>query len=185
MANVATPHAALDPAVQEAIGEQRARRSQHLATRERASGTLLVGGFLAASALIALLLPPSNRAPGVIVVLLLLAAYSLAFRLDFEVGTGLAVPTQVVLVPMLFILPLAQVPFLVAAGILLGSAVDYSRRRIHLERVFLPLASGWYVLGPVLVLGIAGEARPSVGSAPLYLGAFGPARLRFRELGCA
>jgi HD-GYP domain-containing protein (c-di-GMP phosphodiesterase class II) len=178
MANVATPHAALDPAVQEAIGDQRARRSQHLATRERTSAALLGGGFLAVAALIALLLPSSDRSPGIVVVLLLLAAYGLAFRLDFEVGTGLAVPTQVVLVPMLFILPLAQVPFLVAAGILFGSVIDYARRRIHLERVFLPIASGWYVLGPVLVLGIAGEARPSVGSMPLYLGAFG-AQLAF------
>jgi HD-GYP domain-containing protein (c-di-GMP phosphodiesterase class II) len=178
MANVATPHAALDPAVQEAIGDQRARRSQHLATRERASAAFLGGAFLVASALVALLLPSSDRSPGVVVILLLLAAYGLAFRLDFEVGTGLAVPTQVVLVPMLFILPLAQVPFLVAAGILLGSVIDYARRRIHLERVFLPLASGWYVLGPVLVLGIAGEASPSVGSMPLYLGALG-AQLAF------
>jgi HD-GYP domain-containing protein (c-di-GMP phosphodiesterase class II) len=178
MANVATPHAALDPAVQEAIGDQRARRSQHLATRERASAAFLGGAFLVASAFVALLLPWSDRSPGVVVILLLLAAYGLAFRLDFEVGTGLAVPTQVVLVPMLFILPLAQVPFLVAAGILLGSVIDYARRRIHLERVFLPLASGWYVLGPVLVLGIAGEASPSVGSMPLYLGALG-AQLAF------
>jgi putative nucleotidyltransferase with HDIG domain len=178
MANVATPHAALDPAVQEAIGDQRARRSRHLAARERASAALLGGGFLAASVLGAVLLPSSHRSPGLPVVFLLLASYGLAFRLDFEVGTGLAVPTQVVLVPMLFIVPLAQVPFLVAAGILLGSAIDYTRRRIHLERVFLPLASGWYVLGPVLVLGIAGEARPSVVTMPLYIGAFG-AQLAF------
>jgi putative nucleotidyltransferase with HDIG domain len=171
MANVATTHAALDPTVQEAIGDQRARRSQHLARRERASAVLLGGGFLAAGALLAALLPPSERSPDLPVIVLLLGAYALAFRLDFEVGTGLAVPTQVVLVPMLFIVPLALAPFLVAAGILLGSVIDYARHRIHLERVFLPLASGWYVIGPVAVLGIAGEAPPTVSSMPLYLGA--------------
>jgi HD-GYP domain-containing protein (c-di-GMP phosphodiesterase class II) len=171
MANLAAAQAALDPTAQEAIGDQRARRSRHLAARERSSALLLGGGFLSAATVTAALLPPSDRDPGLPVVLLLLVAYGVAFRLDFEVGTGLAVPTQVVLVPMLFIVPLAQVPFLVAAGILLGSAIDYTRHRIHLERVFLPLASGWYVLGPVLVLGIAGEAPPSVGSAPLYLAA--------------
>ena len=170
MANLAA-QATLDPAAQEAIGDQRARRSQHLATRERASAALLGGGFLATAIVVAMLLPPSHRDPGLPVVLMLLAAYGLAFRLDFEVGTGLAVPTQVVLVPMLFIVPLAQVPFLVAAGILLGSVIDYGRHRIHLERVFLPLASGWYVLGPVIVLGLAGEAPPDVGAAPLYLAA--------------
>jgi putative nucleotidyltransferase with HDIG domain len=171
MANVATTHAALDPTVQEAIGDQRARRSQHLARRERASAALLGGGFLAAGTLLAALLPASGRSPGLPVIVLILGAYALAFRLDFEVGTGLAVPTQVVLVPMLFIVPLGLVPFLVAAGILLGSVIDYARHRIHLERVFLPLASGWYVIGPVAVLGLSGEAPPTVSSMPLYLGA--------------
>jgi putative nucleotidyltransferase with HDIG domain len=171
MADLAAAQVALDPAAQEAIGDQRARRSRHLAARERASALLLGGGFLFAAVVVAALLPPSQRDPGLPILLLLIATYGVAFRLDFEVGTGLAVPTQVVLVPMLFIVPLAQVPFLVAAGILLGSTIDYARHRIHLERVFLPLASGWYVLGPVLVLGIAGEAPPHVASAPLYLAA--------------
>ena len=171
MANVATHRAALDPAVQDAIGDLRARRSRGLATRERLSTALLGGGFLLAAALAAALLPASERSPATLLAVALVAAYGLAFRLNFEIGTGSAALTQVVLVPMLFVLPLQQVPALVAAGILLGSAVDYARRRIHFERVFLPLASGWYVLGPVLVLSLAGEAPPTISSLPLYLGA--------------
>jgi HD-GYP domain-containing protein (c-di-GMP phosphodiesterase class II) len=171
MANVAANQAALDPAVENAIGDQRARQSLRLAARERASTAALGGGFVLGALLIATLLPASQRSPDAWVYLLLVATYALSFRLLFEVGTGSAVPTQVVLVPALFILPVAQVPFLVAAGMLAGTSIDYIRGRIHLGRVFLCLANGWHALGPVLVLGFAGEAPPSVSSVPLYVGA--------------
>jgi HD-GYP domain-containing protein (c-di-GMP phosphodiesterase class II) len=169
MASVATPQAALDPTVETAIGDLRARRPRELAGREWVSAVVLGGGFLAAATSIAIVLPASQREPGPFALLLLLAAFGLAFRLDFEVGTGSAVPTQLVLVPMLFVAPLSWVPFLVAGGILLGSVIDYARGTIHLQRVLLSLVSGWYVLGPVVVLGIAGEAPPSLASFPLYL----------------
>jgi putative nucleotidyltransferase with HDIG domain len=171
MGNVAATQAALDPAVEDAIGDLRARRPRSLARREQLSSLALGGGFLVAAVATAALLPGSDRRPGTLVLLLLLAAYGVAFRLDFEVGTGFAVPTQLVLVPMLFVAPLGWVPFLVAGGIVLGSVIDYARGAIHLERVFLSLVSGWYVLGPVVVLGAAGEAPPALNHVPLYLGA--------------
>ena len=171
MASVATPQAALDPAVESAIGDLRARRPRGLVRREWISALVLGGGFLAASSLVADLLPASERKPGPLVLFLLLAAYGLAFRLVFDVGTGSAVPTQLVLVPMLFVVPLSWVPFLVAGGILLGSVIDFARGTIHMQRVVLSLVSGWYVLGPVAVLGAAGEGPPALANVPLYIGA--------------
>ena len=171
MASVASPQATLDPAVEDAIGGLRARRPRSLVRREWISALVLGGGFLAASSLVAVLLPASEREPGALVLLLLLAAYGLAFRLVFDVGTGSAVPTQLVLVPMLFVAPLSWVPFLVASGIFLGSVIDYARGAIHFQRVLLSLVSGWYVLGPVVVLGAAGEAPPTLAQVPLYIGA--------------
>jgi HD-GYP domain-containing protein (c-di-GMP phosphodiesterase class II) len=171
MSNVATSHAALDPSVEEAIGDQRARRARRLAGREQVSAALLGGGFALAAVLAAALLPASQRSPDAAVYLLLVAAYALSFRLLFEVGTGSAVPTQVVLVPMLFIVPVGYVPLLIAAGMLLGTLGDFAQGRVHLGRVFLPFANGWHALGPVLVLGLAGEAPPRISSLPLYVGA--------------
>jgi putative nucleotidyltransferase with HDIG domain len=171
MANVAANQAALDPAVEDAIGDLRARQPRSLARAELRSSVVLGGGFVAAALLSALLLPASQRHPDALVVVLLLAAYGISFRLDFEVGTGFAVSTQLVLVPTLFILPLAWVPALAAAGILLGGVIDYLRKEVHLERALLPLVNGWYVFGPVLVLSAAGEAPPALTSIPLYVGA--------------
>ena len=47
-------------------------------------------------------------------------------RVEFEVGSGTAVPTQLVLVPMLFALPASWVPLCAAAGYVLGHVL---RRR--------------------------------------------------------
>ena len=116
-------------------------------------------------------LMPSDRSPSALTVALLIAAYVLAFRVDFEVGTGFAVPTQVVFVPMLFVLPAGAVPLAVAAAIVLASLVDSARRLLHVERVFLRLSNAWYAFGPALVLGLAGERPPSLADWPLYAAA--------------
>ena len=86
----------LDPDEQRVIEERRARRLHRLAHREVWSFALFAGGFLAVAILMAVLLP-SHRSPGIGAVLVLIAAYAAAFRLDFEIGTGSAVPTQLIL----------------------------------------------------------------------------------------
>ena len=163
--------AELDPDAQGAIGEQRARRPRALTRRERVSAVVLGGGFLVAAFATAILMPASDRELSFGLTALLVAGYALAYRLDFEVGTGSAPPVQLVLVPMLFVVPVAYVPLLVAAGTVLGNLIDYARGTIHLERVFLRIVNAWHALGPALVLGLAGEGPPSLDRWPLYLGA--------------
>jgi putative nucleotidyltransferase with HDIG domain len=163
--------AELDPDAQGAIGEQRARRPRALTQREWVSAVVLGGGFLVAAFATAILMPASDRELSFGLTALLVAGYALAYRLDFEVGTGSAVPVQLVLVPMLFVVPVAYVPLLVAAGTVLGNLIDYARGTIHLERVFLRIVNAWHALGPALVLGLAGEGPPSLDQWPLYLGA--------------
>jgi HD-GYP domain-containing protein (c-di-GMP phosphodiesterase class II) len=161
----------LDIEVQQSIEEGRARRLTELARHERVS--LLVANvlFLSVGAAMALLIP-SGRSPSLLAVVLLVGAYALAYRLEFELSTGSAVPTQLVLVPMLFLLPLGVVPFAVAAAIVLACVVEVARGLIHPERVLLQTGSNaWYAIGPVLVLAAAGEAAPSLSNWPLYVAA--------------
>jgi putative nucleotidyltransferase with HDIG domain len=169
---MSTAAPALDPDAQRVIEEQRARRLRRLATRDRATLVVSVLAFLATAGLLAAFLP-SQRAPSLGTVALLVGAYALAFRLDFEVGTGSAVPTQLILVPMLFVLPVGLVPLAVAAGIAAASLVDWLRGSLHLERVFLRLVNSWHAVGPALVLGLAPEGTPNLARWPLYLGALG------------
>jgi HD-GYP domain-containing protein (c-di-GMP phosphodiesterase class II) len=155
----------------EVIEEQRVRRLARLAANERFSLVLSNVGFLAA-ALALFLLVPSDRSPSALAVVLLVAAYAVAFRLDFEIGTGSAVPTQLILVPMFFVLPTGSVPLAVAGAILLASLLDALRGSLHFERVFVHLGTNaWHAVGPALVLGLAGEGPPTLSRWPLYVGA--------------
>jgi HD-GYP domain-containing protein (c-di-GMP phosphodiesterase class II) len=165
---MSTAAATLDPDAQRVIEEQRARRLSRLARRDRWSLIISTGAFLSVAALLPLLLP-SERSPSFLTVLVLIGAYAAAFRLDFEVATGSAVPTQLFLVPMLFVLPTGFVPLAVAAGILLGSVVDYVRGDLHFERGFFRLVYAWHAVGPALVLGLAGEGPPALSRWPLYV----------------
>jgi putative nucleotidyltransferase with HDIG domain len=114
---------------------------------------------------------PSDRTPSTLAVLLLVSAYAVAFHLDFEIGTGSAVPTQIILVPMFFVLPTGSVPLAVAGAIMLASLVDAVRGSLHLERVFVHLGNAWHAVGPALVLGLAGEGQPELSRWPLYVAA--------------
>lgn len=152
------------------IEAQRARQTAPLPHADRVLAGVLGGGFLAVAVPLSLLLP-SGRSPSAVVVLGLIAAYAAAFRLDFEVGAGFAVPTQLVLVPMLFILPLGVVPICVAAAILLARVIDGARRALHVERTLLGIADAWYVVGPVVVLAVAGQSSPRLALWPVYVAA--------------
>jgi HD-GYP domain-containing protein (c-di-GMP phosphodiesterase class II) len=157
----------LDPEEQRVIEEQRARRLHQLARRELWSIVVFVGGFVAVALLLALLVP-SHRHPGAVAVLLLVGAYAAAFRLDFEIGTGSAIPTELILVPMLFVLPVGMVPLAVAAGIVVGSLEECVRGTLRVPRVAVRIVIAWHAIGPALVLGLAGERGPRLSDWPLY-----------------
>jgi HD-GYP domain-containing protein (c-di-GMP phosphodiesterase class II) len=165
--SVATPTAAdLDPEAGGLIEEARARASERLAARDSRATLFGALAFFAIAVPFAFL-APSDRVvrPGVLV--LLVVAYALAARVEFEVGSGFAVPTQIVFVPMLFLLPVALVPLCVAVGFLLCSAPDFVRKRVHGERALLEIFSAWHALGPALVLAVAGEPAPTWDVLPL------------------
>jgi HD-GYP domain-containing protein (c-di-GMP phosphodiesterase class II) len=169
VATAATPSAHSSGGLEaEVIEEQRVRRLARLAANERLSLAVSNALFIA-TALALFVLLPSERTPSTLSVLLLVTAYAVAFRLDFEIGTGSAVPTQLILVPMFFVLPTGSVPLAVAGAIMLASLLDAVRGSLHFERVFLHLGNAWHAVGPALVLGLAGEGPPTLSRWPLYV----------------
>jgi HD-GYP domain-containing protein (c-di-GMP phosphodiesterase class II) len=153
---------------QDAVAELRAHRLGGFSRRERIAVLVLGGGFLATAVLLALLVP-TGRSPSILAVVSLVVAYGLVSRIEFELGSGSLVPTELLLVPMLFALPLGWVPLAVAAAYVGGSIVDAARGRIHPERIALRLVDSWHVVGPVLVLAVAGESDPSWSDWPIYV----------------
>jgi HD-GYP domain-containing protein (c-di-GMP phosphodiesterase class II) len=162
----------LDPESERLIEESRERLDHRLDRRERTGEALAAGAFLAVATAMAVLLPweRSLEAP---LALALVVAYAVASRVRFEVGPCYTDPSQLVLVPMLFLLPPAVVPLLVAAASVAGGLPDYVQGRRHAERAVLSLSDSFYAVGPALVLALASAGEPTLADWPLYLGALG------------
>ena len=168
----AAPRAELDPELGERIEDGRTRRGSRLGRRELWANVFPGTAFLVVAGLL-VFVTESARSPAPLTVLLLIGAYALAYRIEFEIGSGLAVPTQLLFVPMLFVLPLGLVPFAVAAGIMLANVAEILEGRIQAERVFVRLGNAFYSLGPVLVFAAFGEAVPALHHWPIYVLALG------------
>jgi HD-GYP domain-containing protein (c-di-GMP phosphodiesterase class II) len=150
------------------IAEARKRRPHGLGVRDWRFSFGAAVGFVA-FAVVAPILIDSHRSASPLVFMTIIGAYALAATVEFEVGDGSAVPTQLVLVPMLFLLPLGLVPACVVAGLLLADVPHYVRREAHPERAVPLVMSAWYSAGPVIVLGAFGETAPRVSHWHVYL----------------
>lgn len=152
------------------LGDARERLAHEVTRRERRvtlASCLLF--FAVAGAMIALL--PAGRDLDVALLLVLVLAHTLAERVEFEVGAGYTVPTQLVLVPMLLLLPLTWVPLVVAFCGLLGQMPDLLRGRKRPDRVLMTMPGAWHAVWPVLVLGAAGAPEPELALLALYAAA--------------
>jgi HD-GYP domain-containing protein (c-di-GMP phosphodiesterase class II) len=157
------------------IGAARARTRERILVRDRIA-SLLVGGAYLVTALGLAFFLPAQGAPSLLTFALLVGGYALASRVEFEVGSGAAIPTQLAFVPMLFLLPLNLVPLCVTAGMLLRSPSTILRGRAQLERLPLLFVCSWHAVGPVLVLALANGAehrQPRWSDWPIYVVALG------------
>jgi putative nucleotidyltransferase with HDIG domain len=159
----------LDPAVQELLESSARALPEPMPARMRIVEGAATGLFLAAAVALVVLLPGGAPAPGLVVACVL--AYAAASRTRFEVGIGFAFPTQLVLVPMLFVLPAAWVPLAAAAALLLAYLPGVLRRTTHPDSLILAPADCWYVVPPALLLALTGAGEPSWSDWPLYLAA--------------
>jgi HD-GYP domain-containing protein (c-di-GMP phosphodiesterase class II) len=101
--------------------------------------------------------------------ILLVVAYVIACRAQFEIADGYTVPTELVLVPMLFLLPTPVVPLVVSISWVLGRLLDYSSGNTSVHRAFHVFGDCWHSVGPALVLAIAGAQIFSWDEWPVYL----------------
>ena len=152
----------------ELVEHARARAKRRLGGASEKVALGMAAGFLLAAVACAVLLPAS-RSFSPLAAVLGVAAYAFASRVQFEVGDGFAHPTQLVLVPMFFTLPVRSVPLLVAAGFVVGQLLRRTHPASHTP---IDIANAWYSLGPALVLAFAGPRQPSWADAPIYVVAF-------------
>jgi putative nucleotidyltransferase with HDIG domain len=158
-----------DPNVEELLRGAAPHALRPLAGRERVSEALLALGLLGAVAGLFAVggwwsFPPLLAA-GLVVLL------AVAKRIDFRTGGVTAPPIQLVIVPMLLLLPPALAPLLVIAGCALGRADKYVARRTHPDRLLLHFSDAWAPVGAAFVIALAGHHPPSPDQWPVYLAA--------------
>ena len=135
---------------------------------ERGRELLVAAGFLAAALALALLAEPAREwdTPRAVV---LVALFALAARIELDVGQGYTVPTQLVFIPMLLLLPTTWVPLLVAAGWLLAKLSEVVTGRITLDRAVIAFGNSWFAVGPAAVLVALDAERADWNLWPAYL----------------
>src|SRR2546430_1975208 len=106
-----------DANVDALIEQSRRLATTPLGDRDRLASLLLAVPFLVVSVAL-VVFAHSSRQAGLWTLGVFVVSYALASRIDFEIGTGSAVPTQLVLVPMLVLLPVQYVPLCVLVGLL-------------------------------------------------------------------
>ncbi|HWT24893.1 MAG TPA: hypothetical protein VN213_15430, partial [Solirubrobacteraceae bacterium] len=145
-----------DWAVERLLHGRRPHRARRLDPDERRVDAAVAVLLLATAAALAAL-APAGRAFEADTAAVLVVGFAVALRIRLYVGAGYTSPTQLVLVPMLFWLPAASVPLLVAAALAGAALVDVARGRAHPERAVSAVADGWSAVGPSVVLVAAGE----------------------------
>jgi diguanylate cyclase (GGDEF)-like protein len=128
------------------------RRLTRREARVEAAAAVL---FVVAAAAMALLLPDSRPFDAGLA-LALIVSFALASMVPLHLGAGSAMPTQLLLVPMLFLLPPAAVPACVGLGLAGAAALGALRRREHPERILTGTADAWHAVAPSLVFAAAG-----------------------------
>jgi HD-GYP domain-containing protein (c-di-GMP phosphodiesterase class II) len=136
----------------------------HARTVFALGGVASVAGIVATSAFV-----HGGPAFSLFLAALFVVLYAVVSRVTFEIGIGSAVPTQLVLVPMLFALPIGAVPAVVAAGLLLQTVA--ARPWPWRARALPLMASAAHALGPVLVIAFAHGLPLRWSAWPVYVAA--------------
>jgi len=129
--------------------------SRRLTGRELRVERAAAASFAVAATAMAVVLPHSRPFEPALA-LALIVSLALASKVPLHLGAGSAMPTQIVLVPMLFLLPPEVVPACVGIGLAGAALVDALRDREHPERILTGTADAWHAVAPSLVFVVAG-----------------------------
>jgi len=130
--------------------DRRATRRELIAEAAAGAAFLLVAIPMALPALIEGRLPLGTA-------LLLVCLYALVRTIRFQIGVGAIVPSYLVLVPMLILLPPSTVPLLAGVGLVLGTSIRVLAERSNPQAILFSLPDGWHTIGPAVVLMLAGH----------------------------
>jgi HD-GYP domain-containing protein (c-di-GMP phosphodiesterase class II) len=150
-------------------------RERHLdggdARRLVVTETVAAAAFVIAAGALAVL-GSSARSFSLSAIAVTVVPYILAAQVRYPVGSAWTAPTQLVFVPMLFLLPTPFVPLIVAACSLAGQLPRVFGGGMSPTRALARVGDSFYSLGPALVLVVFGAQVFSWANWPLFVLAF-------------
>jgi HD-GYP domain-containing protein (c-di-GMP phosphodiesterase class II) len=158
------------PELERLFARGRDRARERARGRERSVEAIAASAFLAVALGMALFLS-SPRSLDFGELALLMVAYVITCRAKFDIADGYTVPTELVFVPMLFLLPTPIVPLVVSVSWALGRLIDYATGQTSVHRAFHVFGDCWHSIGPAVVLIAAGAQVFEWSNWPIYLGA--------------
>src|SRR4051794_37935919 len=145
-------------------------RPRTLPPRERRVEAALALLALGASLALALFGHPA-RSFSPPLALAFMAVYAVVNRVEFRVGDGNIVPTQLLVFPMLLLLPTPIVPLLIAGAMVAGAAELALRGVITPQQMLLGYNDATFALAPAAVLVALGAQTPAWSAWPAYAAA--------------
>jgi HD-GYP domain-containing protein (c-di-GMP phosphodiesterase class II) len=127
--------------------------------------------FIAAAVALAVF-GSSVRTASISALVVSVVAYIAAGQVRYPVGSAWTAPTQLVFVPMLFVLPTPLVPLIVGACSVADLVPQAFRGQLSAARTFARVADSFYSVGPVVVLLLFDAQVFSWSKLPVYLLAF-------------
>ena len=163
-------HTELDPAMEVALERRHEERQSQLAHRERVAEVSLAAIALLGAVALAIF-APHGRSFDPALAVALGAAFSVAYRVRFHDGAGYTTPTQLVLVPMLLLLPAAVVPLVVATAMAAANLHRCAKGDVHFGRIVISFADATFSLAPATVIAFAAPSEPGWHAWPVYAAA--------------
>ncbi|MGH2715858.1 MAG: diguanylate cyclase domain-containing protein [Thermoleophilaceae bacterium] len=135
------------------MSDARQRGQRGAERRERITESVAAVLFVAVA--VAMAVGWATDALDVVTAVVLVGCFVVLHQVEFDVGEGRTRPVQLVLVPMLLLLPPAAVPLIVASALLLAQLPGMVARR-EPWGLLHSLADGWFSVAPALVLATLG-----------------------------
>ena len=158
---------AADP-VERLLEDSWSARAQRATRRELVVEAILAALFLLVAIPMAIPAFAGGDAPAGLTILLV-ALYAVVSRaVRFPLGAGFVVPSYLILVPMLILLPPGAVPLLAATGLVLGTGARLLAGRGSKDGLLFAVPDAWHAVGPAVVLTQAGSEHGLTRGA-LYL----------------
>ena len=171
MATIGTTQPDSDPGLQRLMVSSRVRLGEGLIERERVVELASAIAFLlVALALVVVVEPTRQLDLGLAIAMT--GLYALGTRVEFQMGATWTDPSQLMLVPMFFLLPTEMVPAFVAFGMLISRLPDYLSGGVHVDRAINRIADAIYSIAPTVVLLAAGATEPQWSLWPVFVLAF-------------